>query len=223
MAKPEARMQDKEHRTEPRTQEKEVRTAEILKAAREVFFTRGYQNSTVQEIAEKANISKGTVYLYYKGKEDLYVALMVPFLDSLGAAFEDLHQDLEASKYNTGPELFDAICDKFVQLYLTHREGIQVYQAFQIGNLFTELSDETAHTLISRGKNNYALMRRVIQRAFDMGLIREVDVVQVVDIMLGMFLGVIQMEENKLRWTEKDHVASTMRYAFSLFYTGLFK
>jgi AcrR family transcriptional regulator len=71
----------------PRTKEKEVRTAEIEQAARKVFLSRGFQAATIQEIAEEAGIAKGTVYLYYKSKDDLYAALLLPSLEFLNETF----------------------------------------------------------------------------------------------------------------------------------------
>jgi len=52
----------------------EFRRSEILDAARRVFAHRGFANATVDEIAREAGIAKGTIYLYYKSKGDLYAA-----------------------------------------------------------------------------------------------------------------------------------------------------
>ena len=55
--------------------EKNIRLGEIQKAAREVFFDKGFANTTMEEITKKANVSKGTIYLYFKNKDELYVSL----------------------------------------------------------------------------------------------------------------------------------------------------
>lgn len=62
---------------ERRDREKEQRREAILDAAQEVFFEKGLLFSTMDEIAEKAEVSKGTLYLYYKSKEDLYLGVMM--------------------------------------------------------------------------------------------------------------------------------------------------
>jgi AcrR family transcriptional regulator len=54
----------------------EFRTSEILAAARAEFAAKGYTNATVDGIAERAGIAKGTVYLYFPSKADLFVALL---------------------------------------------------------------------------------------------------------------------------------------------------
>ena len=66
-----------------REREKEARRQSILEAARELFFARGYANTTVPQIAEAAEIATGTVYLYFATKEHLYANLLLEGLDVL--------------------------------------------------------------------------------------------------------------------------------------------
>jgi TetR/AcrR family fatty acid metabolism transcriptional regulator len=54
----------------------EFRCAEILSAARTVFAGRGFSEATVDEIAGEAGIAKGTVYLYFPSKRDIYLAAL---------------------------------------------------------------------------------------------------------------------------------------------------
>ena len=44
----------------------------VLSAARKLFFTKGYLNTTVRDIALKAHFSTGVIYFYFKGKDDIY-------------------------------------------------------------------------------------------------------------------------------------------------------
>jgi AcrR family transcriptional regulator len=54
----------------------EFRTSGILEAARKVFAARGFHEATVDDIAEAAGVAKGTVYLYYESKRDVYFAAL---------------------------------------------------------------------------------------------------------------------------------------------------
>ena len=54
----------------------EFRTAELLEAARRVFAEKGFHEATVDDVAEEAGVAKGTVYLYYRSKRDLYWAAL---------------------------------------------------------------------------------------------------------------------------------------------------
>lgn len=59
----------------PKKVDKHARRREILEAAARVFATRGYRQATIDQIAEAAGISKGTVYLSFASKEDLFYEL----------------------------------------------------------------------------------------------------------------------------------------------------
>ena len=63
--------------------DEERRTEEILDAAFQVFSIKGYHNSTVDDIAQEAGISKGTCYQYFEGKEDIFIATMERSLETL--------------------------------------------------------------------------------------------------------------------------------------------
>jgi AcrR family transcriptional regulator len=73
---------------ERREREKDVRREEIISAAETVFFKKGLAEATMDEIAEAAELSKGTLYLYYKSKEDLYIAVSLRGADILHDLFE---------------------------------------------------------------------------------------------------------------------------------------
>lgn len=61
----------------------EFRQAEIITAARKVFAEKGYVAATVDEIAASAALAKGTIYVYFESKEQIYNAVMENDLDAL--------------------------------------------------------------------------------------------------------------------------------------------
>ncbi len=50
----------------------EFRRAEILAAARKVFAARGFRDATLEEVAQEAGLAKGTLYLYFSSKEEMF-------------------------------------------------------------------------------------------------------------------------------------------------------
>ena len=68
---------------------KEARPDEILAAALASFAERGFAATRLEDVAARAGISKGTLYLYFKGKEELFEAVvratLVPNLERLEA------------------------------------------------------------------------------------------------------------------------------------------
>lgn len=205
----------------PRTKEKETRIAEIENAAKEVFFSKGYEAATIQEIAESAGIAKGTVYLYYKSKEDLYSALLATTTQNLRLSLTALLEEVDNKKYRTGEEFMIAFADRFVDLHYGDPGLHVIYQKFLTIINFKTISGDTFDLVTKEAKENFQLLRKLLSRAIELGLIQDVDVVKTVDTIWGLFVGVAQVEWNKLKWTQKDHLRDTLRYAFSLMCSGL--
>ena len=73
---------------ERRKKEKENRKNSILKAARKLFLERGFKAVTVDQIAAKADVSKGAIYLYFDSKEEIYTQILI-------AANIEQHKEIE--------------------------------------------------------------------------------------------------------------------------------
>ena len=84
---------------ERKEREKEQRRNEIIDAAEKVFFFKGIENATMDEVAETAELSKGTLYLYFKSKEDIHFAIcrrgLEILMDKLGEVVEEDKSVLE--------------------------------------------------------------------------------------------------------------------------------
>ncbi|MGA2324747.1 MAG: TetR family transcriptional regulator [Bryobacteraceae bacterium] len=72
----------------------EFRCAGILDAARRVFARKGFSGATVDEIAEAAGLAKGTVYLYFRSKREIYLAALK---QGLAALIEETRRNLDAA------------------------------------------------------------------------------------------------------------------------------
>ncbi len=70
----------------------ESKHQKILAAAVEVFSEKGFYNSRVSEIAQRANVADGTIYLYFKNKDDILISL---FEEEFGKIVEDMRKELE--------------------------------------------------------------------------------------------------------------------------------
>ncbi|CAB1249646.1 Transcriptional regulator, TetR family [Ruminococcaceae bacterium BL-4] len=58
-------------------QEKEIKQKDIIDAAERVFFSKGFENASMDEVAKEAEFSKRTVYLYFNSKEQIYFEVMI--------------------------------------------------------------------------------------------------------------------------------------------------
>lgn len=72
---------------ERKEREKEARRNQILDAAESIFQAKGLSQATMDDIAKEAELAKGTIYLYYKNKDELQVGLVMRSFDLMNAAF----------------------------------------------------------------------------------------------------------------------------------------
>ena len=81
---------------ERRARERETRRNQIMDAARKVFSIQGFGGSTMDEIAQAAELSPATIYLYFKNKYELYISLHVGLLRLMADKLEKiaLREDL---------------------------------------------------------------------------------------------------------------------------------
>jgi AcrR family transcriptional regulator len=108
-----------------REKEKLERRKSILIAARDLFYEKGYQTTTVEEIAEAADVSKGTVYLYFSSKDELYVSVVLEGFQIVDDMITDIMAS-ESSIVEKGKAVFLA----FVEYCMKNREYFRITQYF---------------------------------------------------------------------------------------------
>lgn len=199
-----------------RVKDRETRIEEIQKAAKDVFIRRGFQNASMDEIARKAGVSKGTLYLYFKDKGNLYISLMVPVTREQGNMLRAFQAEVEQDKIRSARDIIMGLYDVHKRLYQYDADGIRIIQAYLQGEYFNGLSKETRDILDRIGGEDYQATRSIISKAMEKGLMRNINPIPLTDIIWAMFIGIVQVEESKHRTTKKNHLPETLELAFSL-------
>jgi AcrR family transcriptional regulator len=142
------------------------RRDQILTAAHAVFASRGFRQATVGDIADAAGIAKGTLYLYFKSKDDIYWAAMNRGLDGLQAL------TTAALERVTHPrEKLRAFIETKVRFFDADRDFFSIY--------FAEFGNVSPHHLpaqqpfLRRYMEQVDLLDRTLQEAAGAGLVRE--------------------------------------------------
>src|SRR5262252_3744695 len=157
----------------PRRRQKEARPQQLLDAALMLFVEKGFAATRAEEVAQRAGVSKGTLYLYYPRKEELLKAVIREHLSSRIAAGEaqvDKHRgsaaDLLRQVYSRWwLEAFDSPISGVFKLIIT-----------EVRN-FPDLAEFYSREVVQRGEQ---LIARVVQRGVDSGEFDDLDVAGVV-------------------------------------------
>jgi AcrR family transcriptional regulator len=180
-----------------REREKNQRIQSIIDAARKVFSSKGYLKSTMDEIALAAEITKPTIYLHFKTKDDLLINLMQPLIDDIRDRLEIVEAKLLSGKIKDGRSLIIGIFRAFYHGYEFLPETFRIVQLFQQQDLISELRPEIRSALDDRGRINFDLCRRLLTKGMEIGLIKKVDVYAMADLIWASMVGVIQLEDFK--------------------------
>lgn len=99
---------------ERRLREKEQRIREIIGAAKKLFLSKGYMNTTMLDIAEVAELSRRTIYSYFKSKEEISFKLIVDSFATILAGLEEV-----SGTEKTGMEQLVEMKDRYIHFF-TH-------------------------------------------------------------------------------------------------------
>ncbi len=94
-----------------------------MDAAERVFSQRGVNNATMDQIAHQAELSKGTLYLYFKNKDELYLAIATRALTDLTRIWQ---QAADSGAYASGFELYKTLVESLLEYALEHRDRFRV-------------------------------------------------------------------------------------------------
>ena len=81
---------------ERKERERERRRQQIIVAAKRVFSEKGFNRATMEDIAQEAELSAGTLYLYFKNKDELYASMSLRILHYLLIRLEHLNSDMRS-------------------------------------------------------------------------------------------------------------------------------
>jgi AcrR family transcriptional regulator len=174
---------------ERRRREKENRKQAILKAARKLFFEKGFKAVTVDHIAQKAELSKGSVYLYFKSKEEIYTHILLNDIEKFHRKINDsLHYEDQAA--NT----LKRLANIYIDFFLNEKELFRIFMAFMLNTDQMNLPDGLHNSAINMTNKTVTVFEKVLQDGIDKGEFpSSTNVRQSRNALWGMLNGVISL------------------------------
>ncbi len=180
---------------ERKEREKEQRRNSIIDAAEEIFFEKGIENATMDEVAKKAEFSKGTLYLYFKNKDEILHAIIARGLEILRNMFKKA-----ADKEKTGILKIRAIGKAYLQFSNRHPQHFEFMQHKEIHKMDKEKIENNPNYAICNQLGNEIF--KVIQEATISGIAdgsirKDIDPVKISLVLWGHSAGVLQIVRAK--------------------------
>jgi AcrR family transcriptional regulator len=203
---------------ERREREKELRRELIQEAAKRVFLTKGFMGATIDEIAREAEVSIGSIYLHFAGKEDLYASLNLSTI----SAFEGAAAQIIAYRDKGAEEKLDLTWQTMHRVFCSDPVGLRGLLHTQVEGSFQLLSPQMMEALNTSGKNALHKLASILEEGMNEGVFVRDDPIVLADALWAMFTGLVIWEEAKrMTDTRKDHLKASLDKAYAVFKKGL--
>jgi AcrR family transcriptional regulator len=146
---------------------KDARPAEIVAAALQLFADRGFAATRLEDVATVAGVSKGTVYLYFESKEQLFEAVV---REAIAPNIERAEALVDAFEGPT-PELLRTLFELLAAALETPLTGVMKLLVAESGN-FPQLARLYADLVLRRA---FRLIERILERGMARGEFRRLD------------------------------------------------
>lgn len=203
---------------ERRKKERLARRNQILKAARKLFFDKGFKSITIDHIARKAELSKGAVYLYFKSKEEIYIQILLAdinkFIQKVNAP---LNTQLTASA------LLKDFCLNYAKFFLVNRELFRILMIYMIHADGLDFSDELNRRLIRETNMSIESVERILAYGAEEGEFESsIDIKINRNALWGLLNGIIALHLfTGSEATRSERVLSTIETSLDIFISGL--
>ena len=152
--------------TQRRAREKEYRRRSILDAARAAFFESGFQLATVDDVAARAEVSKGTVYLYFESKETILAHLLLEGLGELVAALEAAY----AAERDIAPsERLRRLAMGYLNFFQGNPHYYRLIMAFDRGQFQQAVPPDLYEQVLTRSLRGFHYVIQAVQEGVEEG------------------------------------------------------
>lgn len=203
---------------ERKQREKERRKQQIMVAAKRVFVERGYGKTTMESIAKEAELSAGTLYLYFKSKSELWATLCVRVLQYLLMRLDHVISQPDSMQQNKMAELKAVLLDAYEFDPMIFKNLFNL----QTSAIIEDLSPELTFEIKELGQQSLDRIASVVQQGINSGIFLDRRPGDIADIVWSLFSGVILWKSDRDGSEHKDaKLQATLETAFEILEKGI--
>ncbi len=203
---------------ERKRRDRKRRRRQIMVAAKKVFSIKGFTKTTMEDIAREAELSPGTLYLYFKNKDELYASLSVEILDHLYDKLKRVYVKESQSPQRRieilKQTLFDVYeFDPLILVSLFH---------LQSSDILKNLSDPMLARIRDRSRETIEIISHIFEEGISGRVFIEKAPMELSHVMWALFSGIVLWEESKrIINDESVPVNPAFDTAFEIFSRGI--
>ena len=159
---------------------------QILYAALDVFAKQGLDKGKIADIAKQAGIGKGTVYEYFKSKDEIFKAIELMFI---GESMEQIKQLAESD--DTPTEKIEALCRYSLDMHTQMGDSIFIISELWAQHVRNQLHGHDTTLFESMYVDFYKIISKILQDGVDKNEFRDMSIKGATTILLAMIDGII--------------------------------
>jgi len=200
---------------------KQQKGQKILEAAKELFFNKGYYGITIEMITEKAGVSTGTFYLYYKNKIEIYKALQNEGLDIL---VDRITKVISWPGLSALAKLSE-IARTYFRYYNDHREYYDIMAILSATpDELKETQTEISRIIDNKVYNLLKVVEDVLKEGVENDEFISMDTWNVTNVIWGLMYGLILLKERDIMENIIEvNVEELIKQALEMAFYGIVK
>jgi AcrR family transcriptional regulator len=203
--------------TERRKREREARQELAVDAAMSIYNKDGYHAITMEKIAEKSELSRAALYLYFKNKEEILISAIACHAGYFESILRELYDNRESLK----EELLEKLWECFTRFYEKDPITFTAWQYFHQTETISNLPGDLRDVIHGLGAKVVALQHKIVGYGVAEKIFIQCDYRALTEVIWSTFLGIVYVERSKEVLSNKNHMAITMDTAIKVLSRGI--
>ena len=202
---------------ERRRRERDLRRELAIDAAMSIYEEEGYHAITMEKIAERSELSRAALYLYFKSKDEIVISAIVPHSDYFASVLQEVYDKRESVK----EKLLEKLWECFQRFYEKDPVVFTAWQLFHQSEMIGNLAPELRDILHESGSKVVALQHKIVEYAVTEKIFIQCDYRALSEVVWSTFLGIVYVERSKNVLSRKSHMATTQDLARKILARGV--
>jgi len=205
------------HLSDRKERDKQIRQDDILRAAERIFATRGYYKATIQDIAGEAQYAVGTLYLYFKDKQSLYLTLIEKKFSDLISIVKN---KVDGTKDIKGK--IEVLIEEQLSYFEENQDFFRIYFS-ERGGLRWTIKDRISQSAVEKFMRYLDYIATLIKKAQEKNLIRMDLEPRRVAYILASMLNAVILPWLKRESSKKGGLKNMSAFVMDVFLNGVAK
>ena len=187
-------------------------------AAKRVFYHKGFAKVTMEDIAREAELSPGTLYLYFKNKDELCASLSLRILQYLNIRLRHVSDE----KGLDGQQKLEALKDAIIDVYEFDPLILINLFRLQSSEILKNLSPQLLADIKELFNSSLGAMSDIFNEEINKGVLIDKKPEALADLLWALFSGIVLWgESKKIMDNNEDYLKQALEIAFEVFLLGI--